>query len=84
MKFSVFYTVRDLSQPTEKDVDMILRPCYMVIDRDGDFVDACNGKLHWSALDHVLSRVNRDFPENAPFRVIKWTGKEFVEITAVS
>jgi len=56
----------------------------MVIDRDGDFVDACSGKLPPSALDHALQRVNAQYPENAPFRVVKWTGKEFVEMSPVS
>ena len=83
MKFRVFYTVKD-HKNEERIQDMILKPCYMVIDRDGDFVDACSGKLPPASLDHVLIRVNRDFPENAPFRVVKWNGKEFIELTPVS
>ncbi len=88
MKFRLFYNVipkeRDLTQPLEKDMEMILRPCYIVVDRDGDFVDASSGRLPPSSLDHVLQRVNREFPQNAPFRVIKWTGREFIEMGPVS
>jgi len=88
MVFKIFYNVlptgRDLTKPLEKSDNMFLQPCFMVIDRDGDFVDACSGKLPPSALDHVLQRVNAQYPENAPFRVVKWTGKEFVEMSAVS
>ena len=84
MVFKLFYRARDYTNPLEKDVEMILQPCYMVIDRDGDFVDACSGKLPPSSLDHVLQRVNRQYPENAPFRVVKWTGHEFIEMGPVS
>jgi hypothetical protein len=69
---------------TESEIPMVLNPCYMVIDKDGDFVDASSAKLPPSALDHVLERVNRTHPQNAPFRVVKWTGRGFLELTAVS
>lgn len=68
----------------EEDIKMVLNPCYVVIDCDGDIVDACNAKLPPSTLDHVLERVNKTHPENAPFRVIKWNGFFWVELTAVS
>jgi len=84
MKFRLFYNVWDQAGSLEKDVDMFLRPCYIVVDRDGDFVDASSGRLPPNALDHILQRVNRDYPENAPFRVLKWTGKEFLEMGPVS
>lgn len=80
MIFKYYFNVHE----TESEKRMVLNPCYMVIDRDGDFVDACNGKLQPSALDHVLERVNREFPQNAPFRIVKWTGYGFLELTAVS
>ena len=56
----------------------------MVIDRDGDIVDACNARLPPSTLDHVLERVNRTHPENSPFRIVKWDGYGFVEVMPVS
>lgn len=69
---------------TESELPMVLNPCYIVIDRDGDFVDACNGRLPPSTLNHVLERVNRTHPQNAPFRIVKWTGNGFLEVTAVT
>ncbi len=80
MIFKYFFNVHDEG----REPQMILNPCYMVIDRDGDFVDACSGRLEPSALDHVIERVNRQFPQNAPFRVVKWTGRGFLELTAVT
>lgn len=81
MQFSYYYTVHE----TEKGVEpMVLNPCFMVVDRDGDFVDACSGKLTPAALDHVLERVNKTHPQNAPFRVVKWNGRHFVELTPVT
>ncbi len=80
MVLKYFYRVYD----TESEIPMILNPCYVVVDKDGDFVDASSAKLPPSALDHVLERVNRQFPENKPFRVVKWTGKSFVELTPVT
>lgn len=62
----------------------ILNSCYIVVDKDGDFVDACSGRLPSNTLDSVVQRVMGSHPENAPFRVIKWNGFEFVEVTAVS
>ncbi len=67
-----------------EDIKMVLNPCYMVIDRDGDFVDACSARLPASTLNYVLERVNRTHPETAPFRIVKWTGRDFLEVTAVS
>ena len=43
-----------------------------------------SAKLPPSALDHVIERVNRTHPENKPFRVVKWTGRTFVELTPVT
>ena len=80
MIFKYYFNVYE----TESEKPVILNPCYMVIDRDGDFVDACSGRFGPSSLDHVLARVNREFPQNAPFRVVKWTGHGFLEMTAVS
>lgn len=80
MIFKHFYNVHG----TESEMPMVLNPCYMVIDRDGDFVDACNGKLPPSTLDHVIERVNREFPQNAPFRIVKWTGHSFIEMGPVT
>ena len=68
----------------KEDIKMVLNPCYMVIDRDGDIVDACNARLPPSTLDHVLERVNRTHPENSPFRIVKWDGYGFVEVMPVS
>lgn len=68
----------------EEDIKMVLNPCYMVIDRDGDFVDACNARLPVNTLNHVLERVNKTHPENAPFRIVKWDGHGFIEVTPVS
>ena len=76
-----FYTVHE----TEEGMgNMILNPCYVVVDKDGDVVDVSNAKLPVTALDHVLDRVNRTHPQNKPFRIIKWTGRNFVELTAVT
>lgn len=80
MIFKYYFNVYE----TESEKPVILNPCYMVIDRDGDFVDACSAKFAPSSLDHVLERVNREFPQNAPFRVVKWTGNGFLELTPVS
>ena len=68
----------------EEDRKMVLKPCYMLIDKDGDFVDACSGKLMPSTLDNALERVKRTHPDNAPFRIVKWTGYGFVEVTSVT
>jgi len=62
----------------------ILNSCYIVVDKDGDFVDACSGRLSPNTLDSVISRVMQTHPENAPFRLVKWNGYEFVEVLAVS
>ena len=80
MIFKYYFNVYE----TESEKPMILNPCYMVIDRDGDFVDASSGRLGPNSLEHVLERVNREFPQNAPFRVVKWTGKGFLEMPPVS
>ena len=62
----------------------VLNGCYIVVDKDGDYVDACSSRLPVNTLDGVVARVMNSHPENAPFRVVKWTGYEFVEVTAVS
>lgn len=74
------YTVHE----KEEDIKMVLNPCYVVVDRDGDFVDACSGRLPPSTLNEVLERVNKTHPENAPFRIVKWNGFEFIEVISVS
>lgn len=66
--------------PTSK----VLNSCYIVVDRDGDFVDACSGRLPPNTLDSVINRVMQSHPQNGPFRLIKWNGYEFVEVPAVS
>jgi hypothetical protein len=71
----------------EKDEQMktkVLNGCYIVVDKDGDFVDACSARMPANTLDAVVERVKFTHPENAPFRIIKWTGYEFVEVTPVS
>ena len=78
--FKHFFRVHE----RKEDIKMVLNPCYMVIDRDGDIVDACNARLPPSTLDHVLERVNRTHPENSPFRIVKWDGYGFVEVMPVS
>jgi len=80
MVFKKYFNVHS----TESELPMVLNPCYVVVDRDGDFVDASSARLPPSALDHVLQRVNREFPQNSPFRIVKWTGKQFVELTPVT
>ena len=81
MGLKYFYTVHE----TEKGIPpMVLNPCYVIVDKDGDFVDASSAKLPPSALDHVIERVNRTHPENKPFRVVKWTGRTFVELSPVT
>ena len=81
MVLKYFYTVHETEEGITK---MILNPCYVVVDKDGDVVDVSNAKLPVTALDHVLDRVNRTHPQNKPFRIIKWTGRNFVELTAVT
>ncbi len=76
-KFKLFYTVY------EKSLDMFLKPMYIVVDRDGDFVDACSGRMPPHTLSGVMERTAKQYPENSPFRLLKWTGKEFVEIQLV-
>jgi len=73
----LFFTVH------EKSLDMFLKPMYIVVDRDGDFVDACSGRMPSNTLNGVIDRCVRDYPQNMPFRLLKWTGKEFVEINQV-
>lgn len=63
---------------------MFLKPMYVVVDKDGDFVDACSARMPANTLNNVMERTARQYPENAPFRVLKWTGKEWFEISAVS
>lgn len=76
-KLKLFYTVH------QKGFDMFLKPMYIVVDRDGDFVDACSGRMPSNTLNGVIERCVKMYPENMPFRLLKWTGKEFVEINQV-
>lgn len=76
-KLKLFFTVH------EKSLDMFLKPMYIVVDRDGDFVDACSGRMPPHTLNSVMERTANNYPENAPFRLLKWTGKEFVEINSL-
>ena len=62
----------------------VLNGCYILVDKDGDFVDACSSRMPANALDTVLERVLQSHPENAPFRLLKWTGYEFTEVNPVS
>ena len=82
----VINTLEEVKQLVQREVTSpkILNGCYIVIDKDGDFVDACSSRLPANSLDGVVRRVMESHPENAPFRVVKWTGYEFVEVTAVS
>ena len=81
MVFKMFYNVYSKE---ELEKPMVLKPCYMIIDKDGDFVDACSGKLPASTLTQALQRVVETYPENAPFRIVKWDGRDFREVIAVS
>jgi len=82
----VINSLDEVKQLVQKEVarGKILNGCYVVVDKDGDFVDACSSRLPASTLDAVVQRVQNSHPENGPFRVIKWTGFEFVEVTPVS
>ena len=79
MKFRLFYNVWE----SEKEKKMILNPCYIVVDKDGDFVDACSGRMPPHTLSSVVERMAREYPENVPFRILRWTGNGFVEIVPV-
>lgn len=63
---------------------MFLKPMFIVVDKDGDFVDACSGRMPAATMNTVIERIAKMHPENAPFRVLKWTGKEWFEVTGVS
>lgn len=63
---------------------MFLKPMYVVVDKDGDFVDACSGRMPASTLNGVLERTANAHPDYAPFRILRWTGKEWYEVSAVS
>lgn len=82
----VINSLEEVKQLVQKEVvrPKILNGCYMVVDKDGDFVDACSSRMPANSLDSVIQRVMQSHPDNAPFRVIKWNGFEFVEVTAVS
>lgn len=82
----VINSLEEAKQLVQKEVTRprILNSCYIVVDKDGDFVDACSGRMPASTLDGVVQRVSHSHPENAPFRVVKWNGFEFVEVTPVS
>jgi len=80
MKFMKYYTV--LGSREEKK--MFLNPCYVVVDKDGDFVDACSGRLPPHTLSSVVDRMTNQHPENIPFRILYWSGNNFVEVVPVS
>ncbi len=68
----------------ERDMNMFLKPMFVVVDRDGDFVDACSGRMPSNTLEGVMKRIANEYPQNAPFRILKWTGKDWFEVTSVS
>lgn len=76
MKFVYFFNVWE----KEKEPKMVLNPCYVVVDKDGDFVDACSGRMPPHTLSGVVERMVKEFPENVPFRILHWTGVNFVEV----
>ena len=78
MKLSNFFTVH------EGNSNMFLKSMYVVVDKDGDFVDACSGRMPAATLNSVLERVVSSHPENAPFRILRWNGIEWFEMTAVN
>lgn len=78
MKLTHFFTVH------ERDFNMFLKPMYIVVDKDGDFVDACSGRMPAATLNGVLERTQREFPQNAPFRILRWTGDTWYQVTPVS
>lgn len=78
MKFMLTYTVH------ERNHNMFLRPMYVVVDKDGDFVDACSGRMPADTLQGVMNRVCSEHPYNAPFRILRWNGKDWYEVTNVS
>ena len=63
---------------------MFLRPMFVVVDKDGDFVDACSGRMPADTLRGVMYRVASEHPQNAPFRILRWNGKDWYEVTNVS
>ena len=63
---------------------MFLKPMFVVVDKDGDFVDACSGRMPANTLEGVMNRIAREHPQNAPFRILKWTANGWFEVTAVS
>lgn len=79
MKLIRFYSVHD----TEREINMFLNPMYVVVDKDGDFVDACSGRMPPHTLSGVVERMAREHPENIPFRILHWTGSTFVEVVPV-
>ena len=78
MKFMSYFTVH------EGDMNMFLKPMFVVVDKDGDFVDACSGRMPANTLEGVMTRIAREYPQNAPFRILKWTGKDWFEVTSVT
>lgn len=82
----VISTLEEVKQLVQNEVSKpkILNGCYIVVDKDGDFVDACSSRMPSNSLDAVVNRFMDSHPENAPFRLIKWNGFEFVEVTPVS
>lgn len=76
MKFIYYFNVWE----KEKEQKMILNPCYIVVDKDGDFVDACSGRMPPHTLSTVVERMTLNYPENVPFRIMHWNGNNFVEV----
>lgn len=78
MKFARFFNVH------ERDMNMFLKPMYVVVDKDGDFVDACSGRMPANTLEGVMNRIAQEHPQNAPFRILRWNGETWFEVTGVS
>ncbi len=68
----------------ERDMNMFMKPMFVVVDKDGDFVDACSGRMPANTLEGVMHRIANEFSHNAPFRILKWTGRDWYEVTGVS
>lgn len=80
MKFMKYFKVWE----SREEIKMFLNPCYVVVDKDGDFVDACSGRLPPHTLSNVVGKMTQQHPENTPFRILYWSGNTFVEVVPVS
>jgi len=57
---------------------------FVVVDKDGDFVDACSGRMPANTLEGVMNQIASQHPQNAPFRILRWNGQAWFEVTGVS